>query len=238
MRRTLALLALFVLAMAVWAPAAPAANVVYPATYTGTAATGGTVELDVSADGNEIIRFALTKVPLPPCGTVTGQTPRKVAIVNDSFSNTLGLVHFSGSFPVLGQAQGSVSIHRKDGTCDSEEISWTATAPLPPPVEPPPPPPPPAPVLPPPDETAPQTSITSGAFGVIHKGKATFRFSSTEEGSTFQCKLDHRAWRACESAQVYRDLKEGRHVFRVRAIDPAGNVDPLAARRSWRVMLN
>jgi hypothetical protein len=234
MKRVITLLALFAAQFAALPAAASAANVIYPATYTGTAATGGTVEFDVSADGTEIIRFALTKVPLPPCGTLTGQTPRKVPIINDSFSNTMGLMHFSGSFLTGGQAQGSMSFHRKDGTCDSQEVSWTASVPVPLPVEPAPEPPP-APVPPPPDETAPQTQITSGPSGVLHRRRATFRFSSTEAGSTFLCKLDAKAWRACEPAQVYRGLKEGRHFFRVKATDAAGNVDPTPAKRSWRV---
>ncbi|MGN6556391.1 MAG: hypothetical protein ACTHLH_00060, partial [Solirubrobacterales bacterium] len=77
MRRTAALFAFLAIASAVPAAAASASNVLFPATYTGTAATGGTVEFTVSPDGAEITRFALTKVPLPPCGTVTGETPRK-----------------------------------------------------------------------------------------------------------------------------------------------------------------
>ncbi|HEX5592236.1 MAG TPA: hypothetical protein VFX35_02675 [Solirubrobacterales bacterium] len=237
MKRTAVVLVFLVAASAVPAAAAPAANVLYPATYVGTAATGGSLEFDVSPEGAEITRFALTKVPLPPCGTITGQTTRKVAIVSDSFSNALGLLHFGGSFPALGQAQGTFSYHRKDGTCDSEEISWTATAPLPLPAEPSPPPPPPIPAPPPADETPPETRITSGPSGVRHREWAVFRFSSTEAGSTFRCRLEGEPWRACESPRVFRRLREERHVFRVEAIDAAGNVDVTPARRGWRIKL-
>jgi hypothetical protein len=238
MKRLVAALTFFLVLLAVLAATAPASNVLFPAIYKGTPATGGTMEFEVSADGTQIIRFALTKVPVPPCATITGETPRKVAIVNDTFSNSLGLLHFSGTFPALGQAQGTLSFHRKEGLCDSEEVSWTASAPLPSPVEPPaPPPPPPAPV-PPPDESAPQTQITSGPSGVVHRRRAVFRFSATEVGATFRCRLDDKAWGACESGWTYRGLKQGRHVFRVKATDEAENVDSTPAIRRWRVKLS
>jgi len=237
-KRVAAALTCFVLVTAVLAAAAPASDVVFPATYTGTAATGGTMELEVSADGTQVVRLALTKVPMPPCGTITGETPRKVAIVNDSFSNTQGLMHFGGSFPALGQAQGTFSFHRREGLCDSEEVSWTATTPLPLPAEPPAPPSPPAPPLPPPDETAPETQITSGPSGLVHRRRAVFRFSATEAGATFRCKLDDKSWGACESAWDYRGLKQGRHVFKVKAVDAVENADSTPAVRRWRVKFN
>src|ERR671911_2075060 len=102
-KRSLLSLTVAVVALATLPATTPAANVSHPATYTGTAATGGTIEFDVSPDGAEVTRFALQGVPLPPCGTLTGQTPRRVAIVNDSFSNSAGLLHFSGSFPAVQQ---------------------------------------------------------------------------------------------------------------------------------------
>lgn len=211
-----------------------ASNLIYPATYSGTAATGGTVEFDVSPDGSQITKFVLNKVPVPPCGTITGETPRKVAIVDDSFTNSMGLLHFSGTFPAAGQAQGSLSYHRKDGSCDSQEVFWTASAPLPSPVIPQPPAPPPPP-SPPADEPPPGTRITHGPSGTVHTRRATIRFTSNEPGSTFRCRLDGGRWRQCESAQFYGGLRDGRHVFEVKAIDSSGNADPTPAKRRWRV---
>src|SRR4051812_12353510 len=238
-RRSAALFALLLVSLVLPIAAASGANVLYPATYTGTPATGGTLEFEVSSDGTEVVRFALTKVPMPPCATITGSTTRKAAIVNDSFSNIQGLLHFSGSFLPGGQAQGTISYHRKEGLCDSQEVSWTASVPVPaPPVEPTPDPQP-APLPPPPsDEPPPQTRITAGTSGTVHRRKAAFRFSAGETEATFRCRLDRHAWHACESAQTFRGLKEGRHVFAVEAIDAAGNVDPTPARRIWRVELS
>lgn len=238
-RRSLASLALLLVPLAVPNAAACAANVIYPATYTGTPSTGGTLEFDVSSDGTDIVRFALTKVPVPPCATITGSTTRKAAIVNDSFSNVQGLLHFSGSFLPGGQAQGTISYHRKEPLCDSQEVSWTASVPVaaPPPVEPTPEPQP-TPPPPPADETPPQTQITAGPSGTVHKRKAAFRFSASEAEATFRCRFDGGAWQACESPRAFGGLKEGRHVFAVEAIDVAGNVDATPARRVWRVKLS
>lgn len=57
-------------------------------------------------------------------------------------------------------------------------------------------------------------------------GVAIFRLGSTEAGSSFICKLDSRPLNRCGSVVRYRALKPGRHVFKARAIDGAGNVDP------------
>jgi hypothetical protein len=86
------------------------------------------------------------------------------------------------------------------------------------------------------DRTPPQTRITKGPPGRTHKRTAKFRFVSSEAGSTFQCRIDRRRFRTCRSPKRYRRLKPGKHVFRVRAIDPAGNVDPTPAVRRFRVL--
>lgn len=89
--------------------------------------------------------------------------------------------------------------------------------------------------MPKPDTTAPDTTITSGPSGLTRSTSAAFGFSSSEAGSTFECRLDSVAFSACASPKSYTDLKNGRHVFRVRAIDAAGNVDSTPAVRAWTV---
>jgi hypothetical protein len=51
----------------------------------------------------------------------------------------------------------------------------------------------------------------------------TFVFSGQGTGVRFQCRLDKRKWQRCSSPKVYRHLRRGRHVFRLRSIDRAGN---------------
>lgn len=52
-------------ALATLVAPALASNVSYPATYTGTTATGGTIEFDISPDGTEVIRFAAASKAAP-----------------------------------------------------------------------------------------------------------------------------------------------------------------------------
>ncbi len=87
------------------------------------------------------------------------------------------------------------------------------------------------------DTTAPDTAITSGpADGAsIATDKPSFGFSSTEPGSTFECKLDGGAYEACTSPHTTSSLADGSHSFSVRAIDPSDNVDQTPAMRTFTV---
>jgi hypothetical protein len=83
--------------------------------------------------------------------------------------------------------------------------------------------------------TPPATTITSGPSGATNDPTPTFTFSSSEAGSTFQCKLDTGAYSACTSPKTTANLADGPHTFYVRATDPAGNTDPTPAARSFTV---
>ncbi len=83
------------------------------------------------------------------------------------------------------------------------------------------------------DQTPPQTTISSGPSGSVPNGQATFAFTSSESGSTFQCSLDAAAYTACASPKAYSGLAKGSHTFKVRAVDTSGNVDPTPATRTW-----
>jgi hypothetical protein len=87
-----------------------------------------------------------------------------------------------------------------------------------------------------PDDTKPNTTITAGPRGKVKAKKATFKFTSTEAGSTFQCKHMKGPWKSCTSPQTYTKLKPGKHTFQVRAIDNAGNIDASPAKRTWTVL--
>ena len=51
------------------------------------------------------------------------------------------------------------------------------------------------------DTTPPDSIITSGPSGFTRDATPTFAFRSSEPGSTFQCRLDARAWAACSVAE-------------------------------------
>jgi Ca2+-binding RTX toxin-like protein len=108
----------------------------------------------------------------------------------------------------------------------------------PPPLEPPVTEPPPAeekppvkkpPVVKPPrDQQPPQTRLGAHPRALLILSKkwrrVAFRFTASETGSSFRCKLDRQPLRPCASPRAYR-VKIGRHTFRVFAIDAAGNRD-------------
>jgi hypothetical protein len=84
------------------------------------------------------------------------------------------------------------------------------------------------------DRVAPNTRIVKGPARNTYATKASFRFASSEAQSTFQCKVDKKRWKGCRNPYK-RAVRPGKHVFKVRAIDRFGNVDPSPARFGWRV---
>jgi len=85
------------------------------------------------------------------------------------------------------------------------------------------------------DVKSPETTIRKGPKAKSKQRTATFKFASSEKGSTFQCKLDKKKFKPCKSPKTYKKLKPGKHVFKVRAIDKAGNVDPTPAKRKFKI---
>jgi hypothetical protein len=89
--------------------------------------------------------------------------------------------------------------------------------------------------LPPDDPTPPNTKITKDVPRKVQRTKVTFEFTSRDVGASFECRLDGKNWRRCLSPKTIRRLGEGRHTFKVRATDPAGNVDLTPAKDKFRV---
>ena len=83
------------------------------------------------------------------------------------------------------------------------------------------------------DTVRPDTTIGSGPSGTVSSTSATFTFTSTETGSTFQCSLDGAGFGACPFG--YTGLSQGSHTFQVRATDTAGNTDLSPASQTWTV---
>ena len=85
------------------------------------------------------------------------------------------------------------------------------------------------------DTTPPDTVIDQKPQATTTDTNASFTFSSTETGSTFQCKLDTGAWGACTAPKTYTGLTVTQHTFSVRATDAAQNQDPSEASYTWTV---
>jgi CSLREA domain-containing protein len=81
------------------------------------------------------------------------------------------------------------------------------------------------------DTSPPTVTITKAPKAKTKSTTAKFKFKSNEAGSKFQCKLDKGKFKTCRSPKTYKKLKVGKHVFRVRATDKAGNVSKPAKRK-------
>ena len=86
-----------------------------------------------------------------------------------------------------------------------------------------------------PDNTPPETSLIDGPASTTAT-TARFEYASSEESSTFACRLDTGAWESCSSPTNYSGLAVGPHAFSVRATDPAGNTDQSPSEWSWAVL--
>lgn len=82
---------------------------------------------------------------------------------------------------------------------------------------------------------APQTLLKRTPPHRTHDRTPTFRFVADERGVTFQCKLDGKAYGPCRSPFTTKRLSLGRHVFRVRARDNSGKLDPSPASYAFKV---
>lgn len=88
------------------------------------------------------------------------------------------------------------------------------------------------------DGTAPETTITGGPPPRVGSGSASFAFTSSEPGGSFECRVDTGAWGFCDSPEDVTGLAAGPHTFQVRATDAAGNRDATPASRAWTVDLS
>jgi hypothetical protein len=73
------------------------------------------------------------------------------------------------------------------------------------------------------DEEPPKVKINSKPQKLTNKKDASFSFSANEENCIFECKKDKETWQPCSSPKKYPEIKEGEHIFYVRAIDSFSN---------------
>jgi PKD repeat protein len=85
------------------------------------------------------------------------------------------------------------------------------------------------------DSSAPETTIDSGPSKVKAGRSATFTFSSSEPGSSFECRLDSGRSGPCASPATIPRPRPGVHTFQVAAVDQAGHVDRTPATRTFKV---
>lgn len=88
------------------------------------------------------------------------------------------------------------------------------------------------------DLTAPSATVDSGPTDPTSATTASFTFSSNDAQASFECALDAAAFAACSSPRNFTGLIIGGHVFKVRALDIAGNVTATPASYNWVIRAN
>ena len=83
---------------------------------------------------------------------------------------------------------------------------------------------------------APQTSLRRKPSKRSRDRTPTFRFGADEAGARFECRIDRRPFRPCNSPYTAKRLNPGSHVFKVRASDASGLADPSPAFYSFRIL--
>jgi hypothetical protein len=81
------------------------------------------------------------------------------------------------------------------------------------------------------DTSAPDTNQTHTQTG----SSITFTLGSSDGTATFICSLDGAAFTSCSSPVTFSGLAAGSHSFVAKAVDAAGNVDPVGASYSFTV---
>lgn len=85
------------------------------------------------------------------------------------------------------------------------------------------------------DLTPPGTTVTAAPAAKVNITTAVFEMTSNDPTATFECSLDNGLFVACASPATFTDIPDGTHSMRIRAKDPAGNVDPSPEIRDWNI---
>jgi hypothetical protein len=79
------------------------------------------------------------------------------------------------------------------------------------------------------DRTPPETLLTRTPRRVTKEQRPRFEFAASEPGSSLECLYDDARFDPCPRGVKSMKVGVGRHVFRARATDVGGNVDPSPA---------
>lgn len=83
------------------------------------------------------------------------------------------------------------------------------------------------------DLTPPETTLVSGPKARTRDKRPEFVFASNDPTAKFECSYDKEPWRVCSSPKN-KKVDVGKHRFRVRAKDVAGNVDRSAIKVKFK----
>ncbi len=86
------------------------------------------------------------------------------------------------------------------------------------------------------DSSAPETKILAGPKKPSPNRTPSFRLHTNDKSAYFICQLDGDPVKRCLVFYRVERLSFGRHRISIAAVDPAGNVDPTPATRSWKVV--
>src|SRR5207244_10586223 len=88
------------------------------------------------------------------------------------------------------------------------------------------------------DRTAPETTIVTKPADPSNAATPAFTFTSSEPGSSFECRIDGGSFAPCTSPHSVTGLTDNAHTFEVRATDAAGNTDPTPDSWTWHRATN
>lgn len=85
---------------------------------------------------------------------------------------------------------------------------------------------------------APHTRITFAPAAKTRSRSPVFRFadSTGQEGTSFRCKVDRKAWKGCSSPFRLKRLSSGKHVLEVMAVNGGGTAETSPAKRAFKVV--
>jgi len=163
-----------------------------------------------------------TTLPGAPTGTITTATP-SLTLASSEGSSTFECKVDTGAYaactspwvtPTLGEGPHTIAVRATDPAGNTDATPATATFTV--------------------DTVAPDTTLGATPTGTVAASPA-FTFTSPDVTATFQCSVDSGTYTACTSPKTLGPLSGGSHRIDVRAVDPAGNVDPTPAGRAFTV---